>query len=206
MNKEITYHVYHLIPKHAGGTDHSDNLVKVNIAMHAFLHQLRAKEYNSLTDLAISKRLQGMIGKEKEIKKAQSKSSLEYWDNISEDEYNKQVNRAKEIGNKHKESGHWDKVHKIGTQMAANLNRYRGRKHISLDAFNYLKELLSEQNQKYHNNIKEKLMSKFPMISRKNYYGLRKSILNGETYEQSIGLDTYLKVYPNYIHNYKGEN
>ena len=47
----MIFHKHHLIPKHAGGDNSSSNLVKVNIAMHAFLHRLRYAEKGDIRDL-----------------------------------------------------------------------------------------------------------------------------------------------------------
>ena len=40
----IVWHKHHIVPKHAGGTDEPSNLLKCNIAMHAFMHEQRYKE------------------------------------------------------------------------------------------------------------------------------------------------------------------
>jgi len=39
----IIWHNHHIIPEHAGGTNDPSNLVRVNIAMHSFLHKLRSQ-------------------------------------------------------------------------------------------------------------------------------------------------------------------
>ena len=57
-------HVHHIKPKHAGGTDDPSNLLKCNIAMHAFLHELRYKETGDILDKIAAAALRGQIGKE----------------------------------------------------------------------------------------------------------------------------------------------
>ena len=47
----MIFHKHHLIPKYAGGGNNPDNLVRVNIAMHAFLHALRYAEKGDIRDL-----------------------------------------------------------------------------------------------------------------------------------------------------------
>jgi hypothetical protein len=47
----MIFHKHHLIPKYAGGDNSPDNLVRVNIAMHAFLHSLRYVEKGDIRDL-----------------------------------------------------------------------------------------------------------------------------------------------------------
>ena len=46
----ITWHKHHIIPKHAGGTDDPSNLLKCNVAMHAFMHEQRYREVGDLED------------------------------------------------------------------------------------------------------------------------------------------------------------
>jgi general stress protein YciG len=58
---EIHYHKHHLVPTHAGGTDDPSNLVRVNVAMHAFLHKLRYKETGDKWDKIAYEGLEGLI-------------------------------------------------------------------------------------------------------------------------------------------------
>jgi general stress protein YciG len=58
---KINYHTHHLVPKHAGGTDDPSNLVRVNVAMHAFLHKLRYKETGDTWDKIAYEALEGQI-------------------------------------------------------------------------------------------------------------------------------------------------
>jgi hypothetical protein len=58
---KINYHTHHLVPKHAGGTDDPSNLVRVNVAMHAFLHKLRYKETGDKWDKIAYEALEGQI-------------------------------------------------------------------------------------------------------------------------------------------------
>jgi len=61
LNNEIHWHRHHIIPRHRGGTDNSSNLVKVNIAMHAFLHKYLYEENGSNFDLIAWKLLDRQI-------------------------------------------------------------------------------------------------------------------------------------------------
>ena len=56
---KIHYHEHHLVPKHAGGTDDLDNLVRVNKAMHAFMHRLRYRETGDYYDCCAANVLSG---------------------------------------------------------------------------------------------------------------------------------------------------
>jgi hypothetical protein len=55
----ITWHKHHLLPTHAGGTDDPANLVRVNRAMHSFLHRLRYKETGDYYDCCAANLLSG---------------------------------------------------------------------------------------------------------------------------------------------------
>lgn len=60
----ILWHRHHLVPKHMGGTDHADNVVRVNTAMHAFLHKCLWEEYGCIEDKLAWLGLSGKIGKD----------------------------------------------------------------------------------------------------------------------------------------------
>ena len=62
---EIIWHRHHLVPKHIGGDDSKENLIKVNVAMHAFLHQQLWLEHNRAEDYAA---WQGLLGNKEAIK------------------------------------------------------------------------------------------------------------------------------------------
>lgn len=57
----IIWHNHHIIPKHMGGTDAPENLIKVNIAMHAFLHKCLYEEHGCWQDDLAQKVLSGSI-------------------------------------------------------------------------------------------------------------------------------------------------
>jgi hypothetical protein len=61
MDMKINYHLHHLVPTHAGGTDDPSNLVKVNVAMHVFMHWLRYKEIGDKWDKIAYEALEGQI-------------------------------------------------------------------------------------------------------------------------------------------------
>ena len=46
----ITYHKHHIIPKHAGGTDDPDNIIRLTIPEHADAHRLLYEQYGRLGD------------------------------------------------------------------------------------------------------------------------------------------------------------
>jgi hypothetical protein len=62
------YHNHHYLPKHAGGTDHPSNIVKVTIQEHASLHYERWVLCGDPNDHIAWLGLSGMIPKEEAIK------------------------------------------------------------------------------------------------------------------------------------------
>ena len=66
MSKTI-YQSHHIIPKHAGGTDDPENLVRLTTAEHAKAHRLLYEKYGRKEDELAWKGLAGMIGKEEMI-------------------------------------------------------------------------------------------------------------------------------------------
>ena len=57
----IVWHNHHIIPIHDGGTDDPRNLLKCNVAMHAFLHEQRYKELGQWQDKVAYKALRGLM-------------------------------------------------------------------------------------------------------------------------------------------------
>ena len=60
----IIYHKHHIIPRHMGGSDDPSNLIKVNTALHAFLHKLLWEEHGHQYDYIAWKCLSGQISNE----------------------------------------------------------------------------------------------------------------------------------------------
>ena len=55
---------HHVVPKHMGGPDDKGNLLKCNVAMHAFLHKQLWAEHGLVEDYLAWNGLLGLIGKE----------------------------------------------------------------------------------------------------------------------------------------------
>lgn len=62
--KNIVYHKHHIIPKHAGGTDDSSNIIKLTVQEHAEAHHLLFKNHGRWEDYYAWQGLSGQIGKE----------------------------------------------------------------------------------------------------------------------------------------------
>ena len=55
------YHLHHIVPRHAGGSDDPSNLVKLTVEEHAQAHLDLYKEYNRPQDLIAYRMLSGLI-------------------------------------------------------------------------------------------------------------------------------------------------
>lgn len=72
MSGDILFHRHHLLPRHAGGSDNKSNIIKVNTALHAFLHKQLYEEHGRWQDKIAYECLSGCISKEEAIRQAQS--------------------------------------------------------------------------------------------------------------------------------------
>ena len=73
----ITYHNHHIIPKHAGGTDAPDNLVRLTVPEHTEAHRLLYEKYGRWQDKLAWEMLAGFKGREEIIKEIQSRPKSE---------------------------------------------------------------------------------------------------------------------------------
>jgi hypothetical protein len=64
------------VPKHMGGGNEPSNILKVNVAMHAFLHKLLWEEHGLWQDYCAWQALSGHIGQEEAIRYAQRMGQL----------------------------------------------------------------------------------------------------------------------------------
>lgn len=64
MSSKTIYHIHHIIPKHAGGTDDSANLVRLTVEEHAEAHKKLYEKYGRIEDLWAYKGLTGQMTKE----------------------------------------------------------------------------------------------------------------------------------------------
>jgi hypothetical protein len=56
-----TYHWHHIVPRHAGGTNEPENLVRVTVEQHAELHFARYLEFGEKWDWIAAMTLSGQI-------------------------------------------------------------------------------------------------------------------------------------------------
>jgi len=55
------YHIHHIVPRHAGGTDDPENLVRVTVEEHAELHFARYLQYGEMGDWMAYHSLSGQM-------------------------------------------------------------------------------------------------------------------------------------------------
>ena len=64
------YHEHHYVPKHAGGSNHSSNLIRVTIQEHALFHYERWVLCGDEADRLAWKSLSGLMSKEEILKES----------------------------------------------------------------------------------------------------------------------------------------
>jgi len=68
-------HKHHIIPKHMGGTDDSDNLIELTVEDHAEAHRKLFEEHGHWQDYVAWQGLSGLISKEQLVKRLQSEAA-----------------------------------------------------------------------------------------------------------------------------------
>lgn len=75
MSSNTIYHIHHIIPKHAGGTNDPSNLVRVTVEEHAEAHRKLYEKYGRIEDKLAWQGLAGMVSKQDLISKLMSHKS-----------------------------------------------------------------------------------------------------------------------------------
>ena len=132
------YHKHHIIPKHAGGIDHPDNLVLLTVEEHSEAHRILYEKHGRWQDKLAFEGLAGMIGNEEIIKIKQSQPKT--------DEHKRKISEAhtglkrKSFSKKHRYNlgsvhrGKKQKPEHIAQRVAAHIGQKRSletRKKIS---------------------------------------------------------------------------
>ena len=73
----IIYHNHHIIPKHAGGTDHPDNIARLTTTEHAEAHRLLYEKYGRWQDKTAYEGLAGFKGREEIIEEISHRPTSE---------------------------------------------------------------------------------------------------------------------------------
>lgn len=143
----MIFHKHHLIPKYAGGGDGPDNLVSVNVAMHAFLHELRYLEHGDKRDFIAAQGLKGVAGKE-EIWRYLSSLSRRFKGKRHSQETRRQISESlaeiwesrdkTQIANLGKTSKH-KRNHAVGQKASTLTGHPHKRKHWNEQMFEEVK-------------------------------------------------------------------
>jgi hypothetical protein len=72
----MIWHKHHILPRHAGGSDNPSNIIKVNVAMHAFLHKQLYEEHGRWQDKIAYKHLEGTISSQQAIQEIRIQANL----------------------------------------------------------------------------------------------------------------------------------
>lgn len=67
INKVMTMHKHHIIPKHMGGTDNPENLLELTVEQHAEAHRILYEKYGRIQDKLAWQGLSGMISNQEII-------------------------------------------------------------------------------------------------------------------------------------------
>lgn len=115
---------HHIIPKHAGGTDDPDNLVKLTFRQHIFIHRLRWKAFGEFGDYLAYKWMSGYKSEHTRFTSQHllgKKRAAEGWmDRIRPLANNEtQRRKARETGRRNVESGHLERIRKIARKVRA---------------------------------------------------------------------------------------
>jgi hypothetical protein len=63
----VTYHLHHIVPRHAGGTNDPENLIRVTVEQHAELHFARYLQYGEMGDWMAFHSLSGQMNTQEVI-------------------------------------------------------------------------------------------------------------------------------------------
>ena len=74
----VIYHNHHIIPKHAGGTDHPDNIARLTVEEHTEAHRLLYEKYGRWQDKLAYEGLAGFKGKEEIISQSISRKGTKH--------------------------------------------------------------------------------------------------------------------------------
>lgn len=130
------YHKHHIVPRHMGGTDETDNLVEVSIEQHALLHKQLWEDLHHQEDYIAWQCLSGQISTQEATLSAirlarqrykgtkRGPLSEESKSNISKAKRGKTINYPKNRKSRSKE----DKL-AVAAKMTGKNNHFFGKKH-----------------------------------------------------------------------------
>ena len=121
MSEAKIYHVHHIVPKHAGGTDDPSNLVRLSVGEHAEAHRVLYETYGREEDRSAWLGLSGVHSNEETVYLAEqlgrAKGGLANKDIPKSKEHKQRISEA--INQKYESSDFRDNVAKA---MKGNTN------------------------------------------------------------------------------------
>jgi hypothetical protein len=161
---ELMKHKHHIIPRHAGGSDHPSNLVELTVSEHAEAHKLLWEQYGRWQDKTAWMALSNQIGKQDIILEIQKNANKGRIVSAETREKMAAAKRGKKISESHK--------------IALNNGRKNSKnspEHIeAIKKSNTGRKLTAEQinksvNSRKLNNDNSKLASNAGKISAEKY-------------------------------------
>ena len=107
----MTKHKHHIIPRHAGGTDHPSNIVELTIRQHALAHKKLYKEHGRWQDKVAYLTLSKQITNAEATKQAQIIANKR--ENKKPSQIAAAINNLKGVNNGRKHSDEWKKKQSI---------------------------------------------------------------------------------------------
>jgi L-cysteine desulfidase len=138
-NTMINWHYHHIIPKHHKGTDDKDNLLKVNVALHALLHKILYEEEGRWQDKLAWQGLSGQIGKDEVTIIARQNSRRNLGGKMS-DELKDKISAA---ASKPKSQSHRNKISKANSG-SNNSNAKLDERDVHLIKYNFINQGMSD--------------------------------------------------------------
>lgn len=103
---KIIYHIHHIIPRHAGGSDEPSNLIRLTIEQHAEAHRLLWEQYGRLEDkfawlglagltdeaAIVGQKLANKAKKRADVRSKMSAAKKEHWNDF---EYRQKMQRIR---------------------------------------------------------------------------------------------------------------
>jgi len=110
-------HIHHIVPKHMGGDDSSDNLMEITIAEHAEEHRKLYQKYGKHEDYVAWKGLSAQIGKEEIFFETSKIGGLNNKGKVKSKEHRNKISEIRKTQT-------WDTEtkEKIGNSMKGNKN------------------------------------------------------------------------------------
>lgn len=115
MSNTVYHHIHHIVPKHMGGSDEANNLVKLTIAEHAEAHRKLFEEHGHYQDKIAWKALSGQISGQEATRAIQSETMK---NRVYTDEIRKNMSEG-QMGKKYDRKG----------KCGAEKNNFYGKKH-----------------------------------------------------------------------------